>query len=131
MLIHAEIEYVVKNWSLKQKLTFIQMHDQLNNMSTEVNPTAKDLPSSISMADEIRDILVHIFSYLEDYDYLIGNFKVHHKRLRNILEIVRQLSVSLRTREVSFVTEFLQQDGINALSTLLIKVNRPFRMNLE
>jgi len=131
MLTHAEIDYVVKNWSLKQKLTFIQMHDQLNNMSTEVNPTAKDLPSSISMADEIRDILVHIFSYLEDYDYLIGNFKVHHKRLRNILEIVRQLSVSLRTREVSFVTEFLQQDGINALSTLLIKVNRPFRMNLE
>ncbi|EFC44783.1 FH2 domain-containing protein [Naegleria gruberi] len=85
----------------------------------------------LTVADEIRETLVVIFSYLQDYEYLITNVRTHHRRLHVILETVRHLSVALRTREINFVTEFIQQDGINALSLLLTKVNRIYKLNLH
>ncbi|KAG2394149.1 hypothetical protein C9374_003913 [Naegleria lovaniensis] len=127
-----EIEFMIKNWTLKQKLLLIQMNEKLNTMSHDNGVNGMDRLHSehSSLSDEIGEIISVLFSYLQDYEHLITNVSNHQKRLRIVLEVLRHLSVSLRTREINFVIEFIQQDGIHAMSLLLTKVNRPYKLNL-
>ncbi|KAL9658094.1 hypothetical protein ABK040_013008 [Willaertia magna] len=133
----SEMEYIIKTWTITQKMTFIKMNEQFSekkdsikeNATTNTSNTSNTISTKITNAiDDVRNYINLFNDKLQKYETIII---LSSKHLQSFLDLLKELAVNLRTRDISFVIEFIDQDGINLISSFLMKVNQLFKEKLD